>query len=539
MQIISLLRKGLVVGIILLFIGTCIIPAIAQDIEKPSLPTSRGHWLYVGGSGPGNYTQIQDAIDNASSGDTVFVYAGIYQEWINIEKALTLQGQGKETTYLDATNNNDRLVVINASFVTIDGFTLENCYNPSEPGFCQAIWIKRTPYSENIRISNCIMTHNDKGIYFENMVNFILINCTFEHNPAQGLWGFNSTNISIKNCYFNDNGHNMGGGWFVPGGITLEECSQIDIQNCQFSANTGWGIEINNGGNVTIKDNSIRSSSWYGIYTQYINGLQIINNIISSNTYMGVLINLPAEGNIMIYGNNISSNGHGQHDLSCGGISLSSNTTNISVSNNTFYQNNIVGLIVDSPHSQITSNTFIGNKEGLQVGYLGTFSVVCDNWFGDNSQTGVYIGADYGHITHNTIHGSETGVYLTGFGILVSHNLISNVKWGVLTVSSWHNISSNTIANASDCCVSVNGSGNMVISSNNFLNYSKDPYLYRYYEPRNHWDGNYWGKPRLLPKIIFGTQLYYLTKKFSRLTLPAIEIDWQPAQEPYDIPGMG
>ena len=54
------------VGIILLFVGTCIIPVPAQDTEKPSLPTSSGKWLYVGGDGPGNYTRIQDAVDNAS-----------------------------------------------------------------------------------------------------------------------------------------------------------------------------------------------------------------------------------------------------------------------------------------------------------------------------------------------------------------------------------------------------------------------------------------------------------------------------------------
>jgi len=46
--------KWLAVGIILLFVGTGIIPAIAQETEK-SLQTSRGTWLYVGGSGPGRF----------------------------------------------------------------------------------------------------------------------------------------------------------------------------------------------------------------------------------------------------------------------------------------------------------------------------------------------------------------------------------------------------------------------------------------------------------------------------------------------------
>ena len=499
----------------------------------------RGNTLYVGGSGPGNYTRIQDAIDNASSGDTVFVYAGIYQEWINIEKALTLQGQDKETTYLDATNNKDRLVFINASFVTIGGFTLENCYDPSEPGFPSAIWIKkRTPYNENIRISNCIIAHDDKGINFENMVNFSLSNCTIEQNPAQSLWGINSMNISVKDCVFDHNGHNEGGGWVTPGGITFQDCSQIDIQGCQFSTNTGDSNWIENCENVTFNQNSICSGSWSGIYIDTINGLQILNNMISSNNYMGVMINNPIKGIITIHDNNISSNGRGQPDHSTGGMCLFSKITNISITHNTFYKNNIDGIILCSSYAQITNNTFIGNNVGIlvsQVQDVGRFGVVRDNWFWDNSQIGVEVDADNGRVTHNTIHGGQTGVYLNGFGDLVSHNLISNVKWGVVTVSSWHNISSNTIANVSDCCVSVNGSGNMVISSNNFLNYSKNPHLYRYYEPRNHWNGNYWGKPRLLPKIIHGTQLYYLSRRFNQVNLPAIEIDWHPAQKLNDI----
>ena len=42
--------------------------------------SSRGNWLYVGGSGPGNYTRIQDAINASSDGDTVFVLNRIYYE---------------------------------------------------------------------------------------------------------------------------------------------------------------------------------------------------------------------------------------------------------------------------------------------------------------------------------------------------------------------------------------------------------------------------------------------------------------------------
>jgi hypothetical protein len=43
---------------------------INNQIIKSS---GRGDIFYVGGSGEGNYSTIQDAVDNASDGDTVFV----------------------------------------------------------------------------------------------------------------------------------------------------------------------------------------------------------------------------------------------------------------------------------------------------------------------------------------------------------------------------------------------------------------------------------------------------------------------------------
>jgi hypothetical protein len=80
-----MIRKWVAVAAILLFLGTCIIPAMAQYIEKP-FSTSRGGWLYVGGSGPGNYTTIQQAINDASNGDTVYVYddSSPYKEQVSV-----------------------------------------------------------------------------------------------------------------------------------------------------------------------------------------------------------------------------------------------------------------------------------------------------------------------------------------------------------------------------------------------------------------------------------------------------------------------
>ena len=93
-------RKWMAVGLILLFVGTCLIPATAQNNVKQS-PTSRGEWLYVGGSGTGNYSSIQRAIDNANDGDTVFVYSGTYYEYINVNKSINLIGENNIKTIIN------------------------------------------------------------------------------------------------------------------------------------------------------------------------------------------------------------------------------------------------------------------------------------------------------------------------------------------------------------------------------------------------------------------------------------------------------
>ncbi|MFA5101786.1 MAG: NosD domain-containing protein [Candidatus Thermoplasmatota archaeon] len=120
--------KWLAVGIILLFVGVTIAPAIAQTTEKQSV--SRGTWLYVGGSGPGNYTRIQDAIDNAGDGDTVFVYneSSPYYENILISTSLTLRGEQKTSTIIKG------MVSIATHGVTVTGFTIEDSYGVDIPG---------------------------------------------------------------------------------------------------------------------------------------------------------------------------------------------------------------------------------------------------------------------------------------------------------------------------------------------------------------------------------------------------------------------
>ena len=99
-----MIRKGIALIVMLLFVGMIISPSTGIIVKNNSIYTySDGIILYVGGSGPGNYSNIKDAIDDARDGDTVFVYndSSPYCENIIIDKSIRLVGEEKNTTVID------------------------------------------------------------------------------------------------------------------------------------------------------------------------------------------------------------------------------------------------------------------------------------------------------------------------------------------------------------------------------------------------------------------------------------------------------
>jgi parallel beta-helix repeat protein len=123
-----LVKRTLVIGTLILFFGLCINSSIGSIVEKePTNPLKNGNTLYVGGSGPGNYSTIQEAIDAASDGDTIFIYSGIYhpESNIHIYKELCIVGEDKENVIFEREYGSQSLS-IRAKNVEIRSITFKN-----------------------------------------------------------------------------------------------------------------------------------------------------------------------------------------------------------------------------------------------------------------------------------------------------------------------------------------------------------------------------------------------------------------------------
>jgi hypothetical protein len=170
------LRMYLAVGIAILFLGVCIVPIVAVDnVKKSCFSVSNGNTLYVGGTGEGNYTSIQGAIDDAVDGDTVFVYddsSPYYEKYpIRINKSdFSLIGENRETTIIDGNEENRIIIsisgrgIIDVNDVKISGFTIQNTgvgdWEQNKDGIYKDSEVRNVTIINNI-FKNCVV-----GIHF-------------------------------------------------------------------------------------------------------------------------------------------------------------------------------------------------------------------------------------------------------------------------------------------------------------------------------------------------------------------------------------
>jgi hypothetical protein len=93
------------------------------------IPTASGGTLYVNKTGSDRaYTNIQDAIDNARYGDTVYVYPGTYFENLRVKKIINLTGEGYYNTKINGNGFGD-VISVSEDWVNISGFTVVGAGN--------------------------------------------------------------------------------------------------------------------------------------------------------------------------------------------------------------------------------------------------------------------------------------------------------------------------------------------------------------------------------------------------------------------------
>jgi len=226
---------------------------------------------------------IQEGINNASEGDTIFVYNGTYYESVIVNKSVDLVGESNHNTIVDGEKANGNVLSIYVDFVDISNFTIQNS-SSSIDFFYAGIRI----FSNYTTIKNNIITKNQHGIeicstpYMDFIChnNKIIDNLLLDNGII--MWGTSNTVIS-GNYFINEFSHIVDSG-----GIFLHDSRNVLIYENHFSGNYSTNIKIQSNSNKNnIHHNNIENNYRVGI------GISIENsnfNEIHHNNFKKCLI---------------------------------------------------------------------------------------------------------------------------------------------------------------------------------------------------------------------------------------------------------
>lgn len=245
-------------------------------------------------NGEGNYSSIQEAIDNAQNGDTVLVSQGIYQENIEVNKELrilsnsTLSGD-QTKTYIIGVVPKANVFNIYSNNVTIDGFYISGSLLGTD-------WYESGIYLEGVQ--NCSLTNN---MLIQNDLGISL-------NGSQG--NYIVSNLVSLGSY----------------GISLVDSEENVLSNNLVITNN-QGISLDNSANNIIVNNTAGSNT-VGVFLRTSQMNTLAYNLVSKNEY-GIL-GQAAKSNTLV-----------NNSLYLNNIGVYFNES----SNNTVYQNEFINFI--------------------------------------------------------------------------------------------------------------------------------------------------------------------------------------------------
>jgi len=208
-------------------------------------------WI-VDDDGLADFHTIQEAIDAASSGDTIFVKNGTYHENIVIVKTISLIGESEDNTLVDGTGVvNTYVMSIQANDTVISGFTIHGP-EPMAAGYWGI-----SLNGNNCTISKNIIRNLHYGITLDRMTHNLLESNTI--GPCgHAVYLQSSSNNEIRDNVITSSS----------GGIYLNQFNHNNLIENNTLLDDYWGIIVQDSWANMLRKNNITRSD-YGVFDSY------------------------------------------------------------------------------------------------------------------------------------------------------------------------------------------------------------------------------------------------------------------------------
>ena len=231
-------------------LAVTMLAAAAMLVVGAGVGAAATTWYVDDDGGAGiNFTSIQDAVNNASEGDTIIVYGGIYYDNVVVDKSLTLQGEDRNTTIIDGNGESCVPIYLRDDCICVD--------------------------SDHVNISGFTLQKGSTGISIDSNYNEIFNNKVISCGTGIELWNSDYSNITNNTVLLcNPN-------------IVLYDSNHNIISNNIIYSPHCYGIQLENSSNNVILNNIIYSthkSSVYGIELLSSMYNEIYHNDLINNT---------------------------------------------------------------------------------------------------------------------------------------------------------------------------------------------------------------------------------------------------------------
>ena len=458
---------------------------------------------------PDDYLTIQEAINAANNGDSIFVRNGTYYENVIVNKSVSLVGENRETTIIDGRSAAGDIAIDVSAYnsairnftIYINGWALGGSRNIILNGTVNAVVTDNNIInsesfadasisvvsSTNITLTGNNITCDGAGIYLSNS-SYVLVaqnNITNSTWTSSGIHLYKSFNNTIvDNCItvFAGSGIDLG----ASSNNTIAGNNITGFPDPYFGGYAGVGIRLdaprpgdNSSSYNTFSENYIKNMRWAIHSAGYENPPHnnvFLGNVMVNNTE-AVRLELSFDftfkdnsltGNtysLRVYGDDLP---HYYHDIDA------SNTVN----------GKPVYYLINQQNLTINPSTF------PNIGYLALVNatnITVENLdLKENGQGLLMALTSNSRIAHNNFTKNSEGIWLWfSFNNTLTHNIVSNNEWAISLRASFNNIVAyNSVTNNSHKGIELRYSFNNTLHSNDIMNnsvyYSSDAAIYLY-----------------------------------------------------------
>lgn len=214
------------------------------------------------------YSSIQDVVDNATDGSTVYVSSGYYSENLVINKSINLVGENRETAIIDGMSNGT-VVYVGSDNVSISDFKLQHSGCACLGYYGVDIGSSR----RNINIINNNIFSDPTGILVKKGQDIVIAQNNITFSGEYPIVVEESVNVQISENNVADNLNQ----------IDVLNSTRVSVVNNEMTNNGNGGIALTNSNNNTLSGNIIASNSLSGLYLFQSDYNVIVRNSLQLN----------------------------------------------------------------------------------------------------------------------------------------------------------------------------------------------------------------------------------------------------------------